>query len=156
VSLDWEYPKYPTAWLYSSRFGIAVRDHSRRAASFVAVLKEFGEPQSPSLLVFPRPDLALALNFPNRGEKTKRLLDSFDDVVLSVGGAVHPVKDARMPASMFAVGFPDIEAFRSQMDPKFSSAFWRRIQQWAHIHQVNVGSRHEGPAATADIKAGAE
>jgi hypothetical protein len=106
-----------------------LRDIQRSGeASCLVVLKEFGDIRSPGLLSFPRPGLTLALDFPNRGEKTRRLLDSFDTTVQSVGGAIYPAKDARMPAAMFATGYPGIEAFRSEMDPGFSSAFWRRVQ----------------------------
>jgi FAD/FMN-containing dehydrogenase len=98
-------------------------------ASFLVVLKEFGDRQSPGLLSFPRPGLTLALDFPNRGEKTKRLLESFDKTVQAVGGAVYPAKDARMSSEMFAAGFPGLQAFVSQMDPNFSSTFWRRVRQ---------------------------
>jgi len=97
-------------------------------ASFLVVLKEFGAIRSPGLLSFPRPGLTLALDFPNRGEKTRRLLASFDATVQSVGGAIYPAKDARMPAAMFATGYPELDTFRSALDPKFSSAFWRRVQ----------------------------
>jgi FAD/FMN-containing dehydrogenase len=96
-------------------------------ASFLAVLKEFGDVRSPGLLSFPRPGLTLALDFPNRGHKTQRLLTSFDDTVLSAGGAVYPAKDARMSAEVFAASFPGVQAFIPEMDPKFSSAFWRRV-----------------------------
>ena len=76
---------------------ILLRDIQRSGeASFLVVLKEFGEHKSPGLLSFPRPGLTLALDFPNRGEKTKRLLESFDKTVQSVGGALYPAKDARM------------------------------------------------------------
>jgi len=97
-------------------------------ASFLVVLKEFGAIRSPGLLSFPRPGLTLALDFPNRGEKTRRLLESFDRTVQSVGGAIYPAKDARMPASLFQTGYAELETFRSAMDPQFSSAFWRRVQ----------------------------
>lgn len=100
--------------------------HHSGEASFLVVLKEFGDHPSPGLLSFPRPGLTLALDFPNRGEKTKRLLASFDETVLSVGGALYPAKDARMPAAMFSAGFPGLEEFKAFIDPKFSSAFWRR------------------------------
>jgi FAD/FMN-containing dehydrogenase len=103
--------------------------HRSGEASFLAVLKEFGQRRSPGVLSFPRPGLTLALDFPNRGEKTKRLLESFDETVLSAGGAVYPAKDARMSARMFAAGFPAAREFISEMDPKFSSAFWRRVQE---------------------------
>jgi FAD/FMN-containing dehydrogenase len=103
--------------------------HRSGASSFLTVLKEFGDQLSPGLLSFPRPGLTLAIDFPNRGKKTQRLLASFDETVLSVGGALYPAKDARMSAQLFAAGFPGAQAFRSQMDPKFSSTFWRRVQE---------------------------
>lgn len=102
--------------------------HGSAEGSFLAVLKEFGDKLSPGLLSFSRPGLTLALDFPNRGEKTRRLLESFDKTVMSVGGALYPAKDARMPAELFTAGFPGLEAFKTHMDPKFSSAFWRRVQ----------------------------
>ncbi len=102
--------------------------HRSGEASFLAVLKEFGDRQSPGMLTFPRPGLTLALDFPNRGEKTKRLLASFDEIVMSVGGAIYPAKDARMSAAMFASGYSGMQEFLPEVDPKFSSAFWRRVQ----------------------------
>ena len=102
--------------------------HTSGEASFLAVLKVFGDYQSPGLLSFPRPGLTLALDFPNRGEKTRQLLNSFDDIVLSAGGALYPAKDARMSAQLFTAGYSAVEAFKTHIDPKFSSAFWRRVQ----------------------------
>jgi FAD/FMN-containing dehydrogenase len=98
-------------------------------ASFLVVLKTFGDRQSPGMLSFPRPGVTLALDFPNRGDKTCRLLESFDDTVRAANGAIYPGKDARMPADLFASSFPRLAAFRPQVDPKFSSAFWRRVQE---------------------------
>jgi len=103
--------------------------HRSGEASFLAVLKEFGQRRSPGLLSFPRPGLTLALDFPNRGEKTRRLLESFDETVLAAGGALYPAKDARMSPQIFAAGFPAIQDFIPEMDPKFSSAFWRRVRE---------------------------
>lgn len=96
--------------------------------SFLAVLKEFGDIPSPGLLSFPRPGLSLALDFPNRGDKTRQLLEMLDQTVQSAGGALYPAKDARMSADFFSTGFPGIDAFITHIDPKFSSAFWRRVQ----------------------------
>jgi FAD/FMN-containing dehydrogenase len=100
-----------------------------RQGSFLAVLKAFGDRVSPGMLSFPRSGLTLALDFPNRGEETLRLLASFDNIVRDCGGALYPAKDARMPPDMFARSFPRLDEFREHIDPAFSSAFWRRVNQ---------------------------
>jgi FAD/FMN-containing dehydrogenase len=97
------------------------------AGSFLAVLKNFGNRRSPGMLSFPRPGTTLALDFPNQGERTLRLLSELDGVVLNAGGAVYPAKDARMSAEMFAASFPRLDEFRTFVDPRFSSGLWRRV-----------------------------
>jgi FAD/FMN-containing dehydrogenase len=96
--------------------------------SFLAVLKEFGGIRSPGLLSFPRSGLTLALDFPNRGEKTRRLLAMLDTTVAAAGGALYPAKDASMSPALFASGYPRLNEFKAHLDPAFSSAFWRRVQ----------------------------
>ncbi len=95
--------------------------------SFLAVLKVFGSIPSPGLLSFPRPGITLALDFPNRGSGTMRLLDRLDEIVRSNGGAVYPAKDARMSADSFRHYFPRWRSFCEYLDPAFSSGFWRRV-----------------------------
>lgn len=95
--------------------------------SFLAVLKNFGSRRSPGMLSFPRPGTTLALDFPNRGARTLRLLSELDRVVMAAGGAVYPAKDARMSADMFAVSFPRLQEFLPHVDPRFSSGLWRRV-----------------------------
>jgi FAD/FMN-containing dehydrogenase len=95
--------------------------------SFLAVLKIFGDIESPGMLSFPRPGSTLALDFPNLGESTLRLLDSLDDIVLAHGGAVYPAKDARMSSRMFEASFPKWRDFAPYVDERFSSNFWRRV-----------------------------
>lgn len=97
------------------------------AGSFLAVLKNFGNRRSLGMLSFPRPGTTLALDFPNRGERTLRLLSELDGVVLGAGGAVYPAKDARMSPEMFAASFPRLGEFRTFVDPRFSSGLWRRV-----------------------------
>lgn len=96
--------------------------------SFLSVLKLFGAQRSPGWLSFPRPGATLALDFPNRGDETLRLLDRLDAITLAAGGAVYPAKDARMSARMFRHSFPRWQDFAAQIDPQFSSSFWRRVQ----------------------------
>jgi FAD/FMN-containing dehydrogenase len=110
----------------------AIRDILNRTgqtgiSSVFAVLKVFGDQPSRGILSFPRPGITLAMDFPYRGSKTLAFLDGLDRIVMAVGGAVNPAKDARMSGETFAKGFPQwatLEAFR---DPNFSSSFWRRV-----------------------------
>jgi FAD/FMN-containing dehydrogenase len=93
----------------------------------LAVLKRFGPVPSPGLLSFPRPGTTLAIDFAMRGASTLALLDQLDRIVTESGGAVYPAKDARMTGTNFRRYFPQWERFASQIDPKFSSSFWRRV-----------------------------
>lgn len=95
--------------------------------SFLTVLKRFGELRSPGLMSFPRPGYTLALDFPNLGDRTLRLLDALDDIVVSVGGRVYAAKDSRMSGSAFRKFYPEWESFARHIDPRFSSSFWRRV-----------------------------
>ncbi|HEX4330812.1 MAG TPA: FAD-binding oxidoreductase [Usitatibacter sp.] len=96
-------------------------------ASFLSVLKVFGDRDGPGLLSFARPGVTLALDFPMRGPRTLELLDRLDAIVRSAGGAVYPAKDARMSAETFRTSFPRWQEFRAFIDPSFSSSFWRRV-----------------------------
>lgn len=95
--------------------------------SFLAVLKVFGSLASPGLISFPRPGVTLAMDFPNRGQKTLDFLEKLDGIVRVAGGSVYPAKDARMSAQSFQNYFPQWRDFSKYVDPKFSSGFWRRV-----------------------------
>ena len=97
------------------------------AGSFLAVLKTFGDVPSPGLLSFPMPGVTLALDLPNRGDATVRLLRSCDDVVRQAGGRVYPAKDACMTPASFRAFFPAWPTLAAAADPAFSSTFWRRV-----------------------------
>ena len=96
-------------------------------ASFLAVIKTFGDRPSPGMLSFPRPGATLALDFPNRGQETFSVMSRLDDIVRTAGGALYPAKDGRMPAHMFKVAYPRWETFAAYKDPRMSSDFWRRV-----------------------------
>lgn len=95
--------------------------------SFLTVLKEFGNMPSRGMLSFPRPGVTFALDFPNTGKRTLNLMNQLDRVVMHANGAVYPAKDARMSIEAFQHYFPHWEKFKSYIDPKFSSSFWRRV-----------------------------
>jgi L-gulonolactone oxidase len=95
--------------------------------SFLLVLKLFGDKRSPGVLSFPLPGATLALDFPNKGESTRRLLDRMAGVVLAAGGRLYPAKDATMSGATFRAGYPDWRKVEAQRDPAIMSDFWRRV-----------------------------
>jgi FAD/FMN-containing dehydrogenase len=98
-------------------------------ASFLGVLKTFGDLASPGLLSFPRPGATLALDFPYRGVETLGLLERLDAIVRDADGALYPAKDGRMPADLFKRAYPHWQAFAALKDPLMNSDFWRRVMQ---------------------------
>ncbi len=107
----------------------ALLDSIRKAGagSFLAVLKTFGDRPAPGLLSFAMPGATLALDFPNNGAKTLALLGTLDSIVRECGGRLYAAKDARMPAALFAAGYPDLPDFINFRDPGISSAMSRRL-----------------------------
>jgi FAD/FMN-containing dehydrogenase len=95
--------------------------------SFLSVLKRFGAAPAAGMMSFARPGVTLALDFPNRGAATLRLLAALEDITLEAGGAVYPAKDASMSAAAFQRYYPEWREFRRFIDPRFSSSFWRRV-----------------------------
>lgn len=95
--------------------------------SFLAVLKTFGDRQSSGMLSFPGPGVTLALDFPNRAERTEKLFERLDAIVRSAGGRLYAAKDARMPRDLFESGYPRLPEFLSFRDPGISSALSRRL-----------------------------
>lgn len=96
-------------------------------ASFLSVLKAFGDLPSPGLLSFPMPGVTLAMDFPFRGAETLDALTRLDDIVLAAGGRLYPAKDARMSGAAFRKMYPSWEELARLKDPAFSSSFWRRV-----------------------------
>lgn len=112
--------------------GAAIREIIARVAragegSFLSVLKVFGDHPAPGLLSFPRAGVTLALDFPDHGRRTLKLLESLDEITLAAGGAVYPAKDARMSRDVFQRGFPQWRRLELYRDPAFTSDFWRRV-----------------------------
>jgi FAD/FMN-containing dehydrogenase len=106
---------------------ILARVSGSREVAGLGVLKRFGAVRSPGLLSFPRPGLTLAIDLAFRGRSTLELLEGLDAVVRQAGGAVYPAKDARMSGASFRTFYPSWDTFARQVDPRFSSSFWRRV-----------------------------
>ncbi len=103
------------------------RSQAAGEASFLTVLKLFGDVPSPGLMSFPIAGATLTLDFPNRGARTEKLLSELDGIAIAAGGRVNPYKDARMLPATFEASFPHWRDFAAQIDPGFSSSFWRRV-----------------------------
>ncbi|MEO7253838.1 MAG: FAD-binding oxidoreductase [Casimicrobium sp.] len=103
--------------------------HLREAqvASYLAVIKNFGDIASPGLMSFPIAGTTVALDIPAPDEKDRRALDRADAMVADAGGRVYPAKDARMSAAMFQRFFPHWRELEAARDPAISSSFWRRV-----------------------------
>ena len=95
--------------------------------SFLAVLKTCGNISSPGLLSFPMEGATLALDFPNRGQPTLKLLSRLDHIVRQAGGRLYVAKDGRVPKEMWKACYPMLEQFAAYVDPHLSSDFWRRV-----------------------------
>jgi FAD/FMN-containing dehydrogenase len=107
--------------------GILKKVSAAGAASFLSVMKTFGDRPAAGMMSFPKKGTTLAMDFPNSGGKILRLMDELDDIVLQNSGAVYPAKDARMAAEKFRKFFSQWKEFSKFVDPRFSSSFWRRV-----------------------------
>ena len=95
--------------------------------SFLAVLKHYGPEHSPGRLTFGGEGISLALDFPNKGQRTEALLERLDAIVSRCGGRLYPAKDGRMSGELFRESYPAWRELEEARDPAFSSSFWRRV-----------------------------
>jgi FAD/FMN-containing dehydrogenase len=95
--------------------------------SFLAVMKLFGDVESPGMLSFPKRGVTLALDFQNKGPRMFEFLDELDRIVVEAGGRINPSKDARMAAEHFRSFYPRLNEFTRYVDARFSSSFYRRV-----------------------------
>ena len=96
-------------------------------ASFLAVLKAFGDVPSPGLLSFPQPGITLALDFPIKADVTFPLFKRLADMTRDYSGRLYPAKDAAMTAAQFQTFYPHWEQLARFRDPAITSSFWERV-----------------------------
>jgi len=108
--------------------------HLREAkvASYLAVIKTFGNRPSPGIMSFPLAGTTVALDIPAPAGRDRRALDRADAMVADVGGRVYPAKDARMSPAVFRQFFPRWRELEAARDPSISSSFWRRVTAPVH------------------------
>jgi len=96
-------------------------------ASFLAVIKFFGDVPSVGMMSFPKPGPMLALDFPIRREVSFDLVDRLARITLEHGGRMYSAKDARMTPEQYQAFYPQWQEFSRYVDPGFDSAFWQRV-----------------------------
>jgi FAD/FMN-containing dehydrogenase len=121
--------QYVIPWDNAREGTIAVLQEVAKSglASFLAVLKAFGDVPSPGLMSFPKPGITLALDFPIKPDKTFPLFARLADMTREFGGRLYPAKDAAMTASQFQAFYPQWEQFARYRDPLLTSSFWERV-----------------------------
>jgi FAD/FMN-containing dehydrogenase len=107
---------------FESRQGLVTmleRLSKSRRASFLAVLKTFGE-QNEGLLSHPMKGYTLTLDLPNRGNLTG-FLHELDRILLDHGGRLYLAKDAVSTPETIAAMYPRLDEFKAiqkRLDPQ--------------------------------------
>ncbi|WP_081490575.1 FAD-binding oxidoreductase [Terriglobus roseus] len=123
--------QYAIPWESAREGTIAILNEVTKSglASFLAVVKAFGDVRSPGMMSFPQPGITLALDFPIKPDKSFPLFDRLASMTLDFGGKLYPAKDARMTASQFQTAYPQWQQFARYKDPLLTSSFWERVTQ---------------------------
>jgi FAD/FMN-containing dehydrogenase len=121
--------QYAIPWQSARAGTIAILTEVAKSglASFLAVLKAFGDVPSPGLLSFPQPGITLALDFPIKAGLTFPLVERLADMTRDYGGRLYPAKDAAMTAAQFQTFYPQWEQLERFRDPAITSSFWERV-----------------------------
>lgn len=96
-------------------------------ASFLGVLKKFGESNSP-YLSFSKPGWTLAVDIPANLYGYQSLLDKFDSALCQVGGKVYLTKDSRLNKTHFQTMYPEYDSWRDLKQALDPGNYWRSSQ----------------------------
>ena len=101
---------------------------------FLCVIKDCG-PEGKGMLSFPRPGISIAMDFPVHRDKTQKLVDRLNELVIAEAGRIYLTKDAFTRTEHFRAMEPRLDAFdavRRRWDPegKIRSAQSVRLFGW--------------------------
>ncbi len=123
--------QYAIPWEHAKEGTIAILHEIAKSglASFLAVLKAFGDIPSLGMMSFPQAGIMFALDFPIKPEISFPLMQRLGDMTREFGGRLYPAKDAAMTASQFQAFYPQWQQFARFRDPMLTSSFWERVTQ---------------------------
>ena len=127
-SLPWDHAKEGTVAM--------LREIAKSGlASFLAVLKTFGDIPSQGMMGFPQPGIMFALDFPIKPDISFPLLQRLGDMTQEFGGRLYSAKDATMTPSQYQSFYPQWESFARFRDPMITSSFWERVTGQAGVYR---------------------
>ena len=97
-----------------------------KQGTFLSVLKKFGPIKSLGYLSFPLCGTTLAIDFPNLGPKTTRLMDELYLIALEYNGRIYPAKDSLMTERQFKMSFPNYKIFMKYRNKNIISEMSKR------------------------------
>ena len=104
---------------------ILAKTSASGAGSFFSTLKLFEHKEEQGDMSFPMEGMTLAMDFPNAGAKTQKLLIELADMVAGAGGRVYLTKDALLTKKQFSTMYPQYKDFlktKKAWDPQ--NQFW--------------------------------
>ncbi len=121
--------QYAIPWADAKEGTIAILHEIAKSglASFLAVLKAFGDIPSLGMMSFPQAGIMFALDFPIKAGISFPLMQRLGDMTREFGGRLYPAKDAAMTASQFQAFYPQWQQFAEYRDPMLTSSFWERV-----------------------------
>jgi FAD/FMN-containing dehydrogenase len=121
--------QYALPWESAKEGTIAILREIAKSgqASFLAVLKTFGELPSLGMMSFPMAGIMFALDFPIKPDVTFPLMQRLGDMTRDFGGRLYSAKDACMTPEQFQAFYPQWEKFARYKDPVMTSSFWERV-----------------------------
>ena len=121
--------QYAIPWEHAKEGTIAILQTIAKSglASFLAVLKAFGDIPSLGMMSFPEAGIMFALDFPIKTGISFPLMERLGDMTMEYGGRLYPAKDAAMTPAQFQTFYPEWERFARYRDPLLTSSFWERV-----------------------------
>jgi FAD/FMN-containing dehydrogenase len=120
--------QFAIPWEHAKEGTIAILQEIAKSgmASFLAVLKTFGDVPSYGMMSFPLSGFMFALDFPIKAA-TFPLMQRLGDMTREFGGRLYSAKDACMTPDQFQAFYPQWERFARYKDPAITSGFWERV-----------------------------